>query len=67
MTRCTGIEELTEAATLEISGGDYVETTLGLVYGLAFGAGLLVASPLEVPLLAAAMGAGAVYELYSWL
>ena len=61
----TDFEELTGNASLEITGGDDAALA-GLIWGLAFSAGLLGA-PLEVPLLAAALGAGAVYVLYDSL
>ena len=50
--------KLSEPDQLAITAGDYVETTLGLIYGLSFGAGILVASPASPVLLGGAFAVG---------
>ena len=53
------IRELSGPDQTMITGGDYVESSLGLIAGLALGAGLLVATPVSAPLLGAAFVVGA--------
>ncbi|PYS54137.1 MAG: hypothetical protein DMG13_09335 [Acidobacteria bacterium] len=59
--KCKDIRELSGADQTTIAGGDYVESSLGLISGLAFGAGILVAAPVSAPLVGAALVAGAVF------
>jgi len=58
------IRELTGADQTTITGGDYVEASLGLISGLAFGAGVLVSTPVSAPLLGVAFAAGAAFLIW---
>jgi hypothetical protein len=67
MTIQANIRELSIEEGFMIGGGDYVETTLGLVYGLSFGAGVLVGTPVSAPVLGAALAIGAGLLLFEML
>jgi hypothetical protein len=62
--KCKDIHELSGADQTMITAGDYVESSFGLISGLAFGAGVLVATPVSGPLLGAAVIAGAAFLLW---
>ena len=48
---------------VDVAGGDYVETTFGLIYGLSVGAGVIGSGGLVL----AALGIGAALILYDEL
>ncbi|PYS00748.1 MAG: hypothetical protein DMG12_16955 [Acidobacteria bacterium] len=58
--KCKDIRELSGADQTMTTGGGYVESSLGLVSGLAIGAGVLASAPL----LGAAVVVGAAFLLY---
>jgi hypothetical protein len=62
------LQDLTQSQQLAVTGGDYVEETLGLMYGIAFGAGVVLTTSAASPFLLggaiAVGGALLLYELY---